>query len=60
MRWVRMLPAMGVLVLAQAGAAQEGLTGTVLVANMDDDSVWLLDLASGNKRGEITTHVPPH
>ncbi|MEZ4421843.1 MAG: YncE family protein [Gemmatimonadota bacterium] len=44
-----------------AGAApQEPPSGTVLVANMDDDSVWLVDVATGERRGRIATHIAPH
>jgi DNA-binding beta-propeller fold protein YncE len=47
---------------ARGAVAQEARlpTGTVLVAGMDDDSVWLVDLPSGERRGVIATHVPPH
>lgn len=40
--------------------AQPTPEGTVIVANMDDDSVWLLDAASGERRASIATHIAPH
>jgi DNA-binding beta-propeller fold protein YncE len=52
----------GVLVLAVTlmiaiGPQQaQGPSGTVLVANMDDDSVWLIDLPSGT----LPTRIAPH
>jgi DNA-binding beta-propeller fold protein YncE len=49
-----------VLAPAAPGAAQRLPAGTLLVANMNDDSVWLLDLATGERRGLVRTHVPPH
>jgi len=47
---------------APGAVAQEARlpTGTVLVAGMDDDSVWLVDLPSGERRAVIATHVAPH
>ena len=56
----------GVLVLAvtlmiAAGPQQsQGPRGTVLVANMDDDSVWLIDLPSGTLRATLPTRMAPH
>ena len=44
----------------EAVGVQEPPTGTVLVANMDDDSVWLLDLATGERRAMVSTHIAPH
>ncbi|GMV08025.1 MAG: hypothetical protein AMXMBFR53_43000 [Gemmatimonadota bacterium] len=34
--------------------------GTVLVAGMNDDSVWLVDVPTGERRGVIATRVAPH
>ncbi len=34
--------------------------GTVLVAGMDDDSVWLIDAATGALRAAVSTHIAPH
>lgn len=34
--------------------------GTILVANMDGNSVWLIDAATGARRAEIATHIAPH
>jgi len=48
------------MVFAQGLAAQAGPTGTVLVANMDDDSVWLIDLETGVHRATVQTHIAPH
>ena len=42
------------------GHAQLALTGTVIVANMDDDSVWLIDAATGRRRASFSTHIAPH
>jgi DNA-binding beta-propeller fold protein YncE len=56
----------GVLVLAVTlmiaiGPRQsQSLNGTVLVANMDDDSVWLIDLPSGTLRATLPTRISPH
>ena len=41
-------------------SAQTPPDGTVLVANMDDDSVWLVDAVTGLRRGIVQTRVPPH
>ena len=46
----------GIILLAGEIGAQELPSGTVLVANMDDDSVWLLDLATGERRAVVRTH----
>ncbi len=35
-------------------------SGTVIVAGMDDDSVWFVDLPTGERRGAIATHIAPH
>ncbi len=44
-----------------AGPQQsQGPRGTVLVANMDDDSVWLIDLPSGTLRATLPTRIAPH
>jgi len=60
MRRVHMLSMVGALLCAQSLAAQAGPTGTVLVANMGDDSVWLIDLETGVHRATIQTHIAPH
>lgn len=41
-------------------AAQQLPRGTLLVANMNENSVWLLDTETGERRGVVATHVPPH
>ena len=45
-----------------AAASQDGgpPPGTLLVAGMADDSVWLIDLPSGVRRGVIPTRIAPH
>ena len=40
--------------------AQDMPSGTIIVANMDDDSAWLLDAATGERRGTIQTVIAPH
>jgi YVTN family beta-propeller protein len=34
--------------------------GTILAANQGDDSVWLIDLATGERRAIVSTHIAPH
>lgn len=51
---------LAVLVATTAVAAQELPDGTLLVANMNDDSVWLIDLATGTRRATVKTHIAPH
>jgi DNA-binding beta-propeller fold protein YncE len=48
--------------LGSAGAdeARPAPAGTVIVANMDDDSVWLIDAATGRRRASFSTHIAPH
>jgi DNA-binding beta-propeller fold protein YncE len=48
------------LVPTPPAVAQQLPRGTLLVANMNDDSVWLLDTATGERVGVIATRVPPH
>ncbi len=52
------------LVAALGGAspsvAQEAPEGTILVANMNDDSVWLVDARTGRHRATVETHIAPH
>jgi len=60
MKWIHVLSILGVVLLPQDLGAQNGPTGTVLVANMDDDSVWLVDLETGVHRATIRTHIAPH
>jgi YVTN family beta-propeller protein len=61
---MRAAPCWLVLVVLLGGvsglAAQENPSGTILVANMDDDSVWLIDAGSGERRATIETHIAPH
>lgn len=55
--------AIGIAALAHAPrttTAQAGPEGTVLVAGMNADAVWLIDLPTGEHRGTITTHIAPH
>ena len=40
--------------------AQTVPTGTVIVSNMDAQSVWLVDLATGEERGIIPARAAPH
>jgi DNA-binding beta-propeller fold protein YncE len=40
--------------------AQVAPTGTVIVSNMDAQSVWLIDLATGEARGVIPARAAPH
>lgn len=48
-------------VAAPVAAQSDALpTGTVLVAGMNDDSVWLVDLPTGERRGVISTRIAPH
>jgi DNA-binding beta-propeller fold protein YncE len=37
-----------------------GPQGTLLVAGMDADAVWLIDLPSGRARAVVETHIAPH
>lgn len=60
MKRTHLLPILAAFTLCPSVAAQEGVSGTVLVANMDDDSVWLLDLETGERRATIQTHIAPH
>lgn len=55
-----LVAAVVVLAGAAAGQAQELPSGTALVANMNANSVWLVDLPSGVRRGVIQTHADPH
>lgn len=52
------------LALAFTGAAvapaRDLPEGTLAVANMGDDSVWLIDLPSGERRARIETRIAPH
>ncbi|MCZ6917564.1 MAG: hypothetical protein O7I93_12365 [Gemmatimonadetes bacterium] len=45
---------------AAPAVAQKVQGGTLLVANMDDDSVWLLDMTTGKRRAVVKTHMAPH
>jgi len=55
--------AIGLVTLAAAtpaALAQAAPDGTVLVAGMNADAVWLIDLPSGQHRATIATHIAPH
>lgn len=43
-----------------AAQSAEGPVGTLLVAGMDADAVWLVDLATGQRRAVVETHIAPH
>ena len=60
MRVVRLALIVCGLFLTTALHAQDGPVGTVLVANMDDNSVWLIDALSGEHRATVQTHFSPH
>jgi len=60
MKRVHMFSLICAVLLAQNVGAQDRLAGTVLVANMDDDSVWLVDLETGAHRATVKTHIAPH
>jgi DNA-binding beta-propeller fold protein YncE len=60
MKRIRVLCVVATLILAPSVGAQTGPSGTVLVAKMDDDSVWLIDIESGVHRTTIQTHIAPH
>ena len=52
-----------VALLALSGApatAQQVPTGTIIVANMDDDSAWLVDATTGERRAVVPTRIAPH
>jgi DNA-binding beta-propeller fold protein YncE len=40
--------------------AQTVPDGTIIVANMNDDSVWLVDARTGRRRVVVDTHIAPH
>ncbi len=42
------------------GASPGEPAGTILVANMNDNTVWLIDAATGARRAEVKTHIAPH
>jgi YVTN family beta-propeller protein len=44
---------------AVAPAAAQA-NGTILAANQGDDTVWLIDLATGERRAIVATHIAPH
>lgn len=55
--------ALAVLVLSATplGAQSAALpTGTLVVAGMNDDSVWFVDLRTGERRAAVATHTAPH
>ena len=58
----RSMYVLGLLALsAPTGAASQSLPdGTLLVANMDANTVSVVDLNSGETRATVDTHVPPH
>lgn len=41
-------------------AQSEQPAGTVIVAGMNADAVWLIDLPTGERRGIVSTHIAPH
>jgi DNA-binding beta-propeller fold protein YncE len=45
---------------ARPTSAQSLPQGTVLISNMDEGSVWLVDLPSGEQRATIPTRAAPH
>jgi YVTN family beta-propeller protein len=57
-----LLAAIAALPLAAAaqGASPGEPSGTILVANMDENTVWLIDAATGVRRAEVKTHIAPH
>ena len=59
MRMRYVLAVITAMACAQSLGAQAGPVGTVLVANMDDDSVWLIDLETGLHRATVATHIAP-
>lgn len=64
-RRFRVLPALAsIAALAVGGpgpaSTQEIPAGTLIIANMDDDSIWLVDLPSGERRATISTTIAPH
>ena len=56
---MRMAVLVGAFVWTSSVSAQEVPRGTILVANMNDDSVWLIDAESGTHRATIETHIAP-
>lgn len=52
--------AVGLAGSVSAVEAQTVPTGTVIVSNMDAQSVWLVDLATGEERGIIPARAAPH
>ena len=57
---MRMAVLVGAFVWTSSVSAQEVPRGTILVANMNDDSVWLIDAETGTHRATIETHIAPH
>jgi DNA-binding beta-propeller fold protein YncE len=45
---------------ASLAAQADAPSGTVIVAGMNADAVWLIDLPSGEHRGTVATHIAPH
>lgn len=60
MRIVWMAVGIWIGISATGLAGQSMPSGTVLVANMDARTVWLVDVPSGERRAEIRTHGAPH
>ena len=62
MRHTSTLLAVLSLLILPAAAQAEPLSpsGTILVANMNDDSVWLVDAESGVMLARIETRIAPH
>ena len=64
---LRLLAALVFLALGRTAAppplmaqSADGPVGTLLVAGMDADAVWLIDLATGLRRAVVETHIAPH
>lgn len=56
------LAALAVLAIGDPGPTQAQTlpAGTLTVANMDDDSVWLIDLPTGRRTAVVPTTIAPH
>ena len=62
LRFAAVLSVLALVAMPVPAASQDGglPTGTLLVAGMADDSVWLIDLPSGDRRGVVPTRIAPH
>jgi len=54
------LPLVGAAVLAGPVTASEPPPGTLIVANMIGNTVWMIDVASGERRHTFDCHNDPH